>query len=251
MLAVESLEIVVFDRIFVARVGSGKTAGLNLLFHFRFSDEVETRAIGGRKVDLVSVVEFVARRGHATGEEVDGFEREERRVGRGHLVDLRGDAFVLRPIRNAAEIIEIAAETECRDGEDYRDRPHWPGGLREAGTYGIQAGGGENCDVRDGEQEVLRKGRAREADLCCERHGEPRAQVELRLYLSCPRASARDVEKAERREQPQYERWRGIDPREEHFEIVLERFGPVDFAKRSVVLEYVEPRFARSTGEEV
>src|SRR5215813_11735063 len=251
MLAVESLETVVFDLVFVARVGGGKTASLNLLFHFRFSDEVETRAIGGRKVDLVSVIEFVARRGHAAGEEVDGFERKESRAGRGHLFDLRGDALVLRPIRRAAEIIEIAAETECCDREDYRDRPRWPGGLRGAGTYGIQPGGGENCDVRDGEQEILRKGWAREADLCRERHGEPRTQVELCLYFSCPGASARDVEKAEHREQPQYERWRGIDPGEEHFEIVLERFGPVGFAKRCVVLDHVEPRFARSAGEEV
>src|SRR5499426_3451746 len=237
MLAVESLETVVFDRVFVASVGGGKTARLNLLLHFRFSDEVETRAIGSRKVDLVGVIEFVARRGHAAGEEVDGFEREERRAGWGHLFDLRGDALVLRPIRNVAEIIEIAAETERGDREDYRDRPRWPGGLREAGTYGIQAGGGENCDVRDGEQEVLRKGRAREADLCRERHGEPRAQVELRLYFSCPGALLRDVEKAKHREQPQYERWRGIDPGEEHFEIVLERFGPVGVAKRRVILD--------------
>src|SRR5215831_7400962 len=251
MLAVESLEIVVFDRIFVAGVGGGKTAGLNLLFHFRFSDEMETRAIGGRKIDLVSVIEFVARRGHAAGEEVDGFEREERRARRGHFFDLRGDALVLRPIRSAAEIIEIAAETECCDREDYRDRPGWPGALREAGTYGIQASGGENCDVRDGEQEVLRKGRAREADFCRERHGEPCAQVELRLYLSCPGTSVRDVEKAEHREEPQYERGRGIDPGEEHFEIVLERFGPVGVAKRCVILDHVEPRLARSAGEEV
>src|SRR5499433_1041202 len=251
MLAVESFETEVFDHIFVASVGGSKMTGLHLLFHFRFSDEVETRAIGGRKVNLVGVIEFVARRGHAAGEEVDGFEREERRAGRGHLFDLRGDPLVLRPMRNAAETIEIAAETECSDREGYRDRPRGPGELREAGTYGIQAGGGENCEVRDGEQEVLRKGRAREADLYRERHGEPRAQVELRLYFSCPGASARDVEEAEHREQPQYERWRGIDPGEEHFEIVPERFWPVDFAKRCVVLDHVEPRFARSAGEEV
>src|SRR5215472_462123 len=111
MLAVESFETEVFDHIFVASVGGSKMAGLHLLFHFRFSDEVETRAIGGRKVNLVGVIEFVARRGHAAGEEVDGFEREERRAGRGHRFDLRGDPLVLRPMRNAAETIEIAAAT--------------------------------------------------------------------------------------------------------------------------------------------
>src|SRR5499433_1788142 len=111
MLAVESLETVLFDLVFVASIGGGKTAGLNLLFHFRFSDEVERRAIGGRKVHLVGVIEFVARRGHAAGEEVDGFEREERRAARGHLFDLRGDALVLCPIRSVAEPIEMAAET--------------------------------------------------------------------------------------------------------------------------------------------
>src|SRR5262249_27655186 len=199
MLAVESFETEVFDHIFVASVGGSKMAGLHLLFHFRFSDEVEPRAIGGRKVDLVGVVEFVARRRHAAGEEVDGFEREEWRAGRCHLFDLRGDALILRPIRSVAAIVEMAAETEGCDREDHRDRPRWPGGLGEAGTYDIQASGGENCEVRDGEQEVLRKSRAREADLCRKRHGEPRAQVELRLYFSCPAASARDVEKAERR----------------------------------------------------
>src|SRR5262249_47888835 len=152
---------------------------------------------------------------------------------------------------NVAETIEIAAETECCDREDYRDRPRWSGGLREAGTYRIQASGGENCDGGGGEEEGMGKGRAREAGLCSGRQRRPGGQGEHRLFFSCPGASVRDVEKAEHREQPQYERWRGIDPGEEHFEIVLERFGPVGVAKRCVILDYVEPRFARSAGEEV
>src|SRR5262249_27448853 len=188
MLAVESLETVVFDLVFVASVGGGKTAGLNLLFHFRFSDEVETRAIGCRKVDLVGVIEFVARRGHAAGEEVDGFEREERRAGRGHLFDLRGDALVLRPIRTVAESIEIAAETECCDREDYRDRPRWPGGLREAATHGIPAGGGENCGGRGGEKGGFGKGRGPQGRPRGERHVEPRATVQTPLLLPGPGA---------------------------------------------------------------
>src|SRR5262249_61445161 len=107
MLAVESFETEVFDHIFVASVGGSKMTGLNLLFHFRFSDEVETRAIGGRKVDLVRVIEFVARRGNAAGGEGDGVEGEERRAGGGHPFYLRGRGPVLRPIRNVAGTIKI------------------------------------------------------------------------------------------------------------------------------------------------
>src|SRR5262249_60864991 len=103
MLAVESFETEVFDHIFVASVGGSKMTGLHLLFHFRFSDEVETRAIGGRKVNLVGVIEFVARRGHAAGEEVDGFWREERRAGGGALFELRGGSVLFGPTRNQPE----------------------------------------------------------------------------------------------------------------------------------------------------
>ena len=94
---VESLQTEVVDLIVVATESGGERSRLHLLFDLGFGEDVQPRALRGRQVDLVGIVQFESRRRHAPGQEIDRLVGIHRRVSRRYLVDFGRQDFVPAP----------------------------------------------------------------------------------------------------------------------------------------------------------